>query len=217
MTHQAYPLSWPNGWPRTPPASRKPSPFFSSSHNGTYRHSSELTITEATKRLYAELERLRVRDADIIVSSNVELRLDGRPRSDQRQQQDPGVAVYFKLKGKDRVMACDRWRTVSGNIAAIAKHIEAIRGIDRWGVGNIEQAFAGYTAIAPPMQPKRAWRQVLQAGIDIETTRNGWTLQLAEAAYRRLIAARHPDKGGTHEEAAELNHAITEAREELRA
>jgi hypothetical protein len=58
--------------------------------------------------------------------------------------------VYFKLHGKDRVLACDKWDRVADNIAAIAAHIDAIRRQDRYGVGTIDQAFAGYSALPPP-------------------------------------------------------------------
>ena len=60
---------------------------------------------------------------------------------------DPGVAVYFQLHDKERVLACDKWDTVADNIAAIAAHIDGIRRQDRYGVGTIDQAFAGYSAL----------------------------------------------------------------------
>jgi hypothetical protein len=60
---------------------------------------------------------------------------------------DPGIAVYFTLGKKRVVLACDKWAAPQENIYAIAKHVEALRGQDRWGVGSIEQAFAGYMAL----------------------------------------------------------------------
>lgn len=60
---------------------------------------------------------------------------------------DRGAAVYFEMKGKPVSLACDKWNRVEDNIWAIAKHIEALRGQQRWGVGSIEQAFRGYTAL----------------------------------------------------------------------
>src|SRR3546814_9453399 len=85
----------------------------------------------ALDRLEAELTRLGARG--IILSSNLERTLSGAPRSGQADPADPGVAVYFTLKGKDTVLACDRWYRAADNMVAIAKHIEAIRGMDRWG------------------------------------------------------------------------------------
>src|SRR3712207_8918795 len=49
------------------------------------------------------------------------------------------------LKGEKRVLACDKWDRIADTIHAIAKTIEATRGIERWGSVTTEQAFAGYT------------------------------------------------------------------------
>ena len=73
-----------------------------------------------------------------MISTNLKLRLDGLPRSDQATPADPGVAVYFELDGKTIVLACDKWNRVADNIYAIAKHVDALRGQDRWGVGTVE-------------------------------------------------------------------------------
>lgn len=212
----AYPLTWPFGWART--KVREPARFHGTTRHyydggGSSARKIDLTISEARKRLWRECERLGVGENDFVISSNVPLRMDGMPRSDVRRVDDPGVAVYFKLKGKDRVLACDRWLNVADNIAAIAKHIEAIRGIERWGVGTIEQAFTGYTALpAPGNGGHRPWRDVLQPGAPPVAA---WSREVAETAYRRLLAERHPDRGGSHEQAAELNAAIEVARQEL--
>lgn len=208
-----YPLSWPTGWPRTPAAQRKPTRFtgttrgtYSSGHS--YRSARELTIAEARNRLDLEFERLRARD--ILLSTNVELTSYGEPRSGRRPPEDPGAAVYFRLNNKDRVLACDRWTTVAGNIAAIAAHIECIRGIDRYGVGTLDQAFAGYDALPPPSAAQRPWKDVLglAGGVRIDA-------EIVERSYRHLAKVRHPDCGGSHEAMAELNAARDQALREL--
>jgi hypothetical protein len=100
-TAEAFPLSWPLGWPRNKGA-RQVSKF---SADGR-----PLTIYAAMRRMTDEFGRLGVRDRDILISTNVETRRDGMPRSDRPAPSDPSVAVYFKLKEKDRVLACDRWQ-----------------------------------------------------------------------------------------------------------
>jgi len=59
---------------------------------------------------------------------------------------------------------------VSDNIAAIAAHIEALRAQERYGVGTIEQAFAGYSALE-----HRTWQIVLRldAGASLDRGRGG--------------------------------------------
>jgi hypothetical protein len=44
--------------------------------------------------------------------------------------------------------ACDRWDSVADNVQAIRKTIEALRGIERWGTGDmVQRAFAGFVAL----------------------------------------------------------------------
>lgn len=203
----SYPLHWPHHRMRTPAGSRRRAAFNSKRHNGRYQETSELSISDALDRLEDELTRLGVRIYTL--STNVEPRLDGRPRLISQRIEDPGVALYFKLQGQDTVLACDRWDRVADNIAAIAKHIEALRGIERWGVGSLRQAFAGYAAL-PPSEgepPVQGWWQIL--GVDRAAP---WAE--IEARWRELMRTAHPDQGGDPEFAKRLNAARDAARKE---
>lgn len=219
---EAFPLSWPTGWPRTASHLRKRATFKTREQRwinvaghpqgGWYTtDNKQLTVYTAMRRLTDELDRLGARN--VLLSSNIELRLDGQPRSNQKPPADPGIAVYFKLNGKDRVLACDKWDRAPDNIAAIAAHVDCIRGIDRYGVGTLDQAFAGYAALPPPGHiHKRAWRDVFDVSDDAQVSRD-----YIEGKYRRLAMTRHPDNGGSHAQMAELNEAIADARRELSA
>lgn len=198
----AYPLHWPQGWPRTS-GHHKTAPFGTTGERGYKR---ELTVAEARDRLQEQLDLLRAKMP--VLSTNLELRLDGLPRTGQPEPHDRGVAVYFQLGGKPTVLACDRWNRVADNIAAIAKHIEALRGMDRWGVGTAAQAFAGYQAIAGPAP--RSWRQVFEIGADEIVTPG-----MIDARYRTFARRRHPDAGGSNEAMAELNQARDQALAEI--
>ncbi len=195
----AYPLAWPVSWKRTAPNLRRESRFRSGGP-------SKLTVSESINRLQDELDILIGKSGDAILSTNHKTRLDGRPYAEQAGVVDVGAALYFTLKGKPIVLACDRWDRVADNIAALAAHIQAMRGMDRWGVGSVEQLFTGYMALAGPMVPDD-WR----AAFD-----NPATLAEAEAAYRTRMRAAHPDAGGSTAQAAALNAAIAEARKVLR-
>lgn len=207
---QRYPLSWPQGWKRTPAVSRQRANFGKSvtwegatRPDGTReKHSRKdaLSPADAAKRLYAELDRLDA--SNVVLSTNLELRADGTPRSDRRDPADVGAAVYFKLNGKPRCLACDRWQRVADNIAAIAQHIDALRRIDRYGVGTMEQAFAGYAAL--PASPSDWW-------IVLGVTPDATSAQIDDA-YRRLARTAHPDAGGSHNDMARLNAARDEAK-----
>jgi len=168
-----FPLNWPAGWPRT--RSRRASTF------RTNAGRDRLSISESLRRrLLPELERLGARD--VIVSCNV------RPHLyDQAGVcSDPGVAVYFFVDGEPTVLACDKWDRVADNLAAVAAHVEALRGQERWGVGSRAQAFAGYKALAP-MPPARAWWEVLGLGPEAKGP-------IVKERFRQLAAQHHPDR-----------------------
>ena len=153
-----YPLAWPTGWPRTRAGDRERSRF-----RNARGVDDQLSMSDATSRLIRECRLLGA--ANVIVSTNVAVRRDGLPYARQKTPEDPGAAVYFKLDSvpEGLVLACDRWLRVEDNIAAVAAHIGALRGIDRWGVGSVRQAFAGYKRLSAGDAPT-PWWEVL--GID---------------------------------------------------
>lgn len=203
---QAYPLQWPQGRPRTPSFNRKDGRF----HKTDWRDNRKkpLTVNDAVARLLNEADRIGAQG--VVISSNLEIRQDGLPRSGQRRPDDTGVCVYFHLAGKPRAMPCDTYWNVEDNIAAIAAHIEATRAIERHGVATVSEMFAGFTALPPPpgTKPKRSWREVMGfAESDIVFQSD------VEARFRELAKRLHPDAGGSAEAMAELNQARKEALE----
>ncbi|HYG06495.1 MAG TPA: J domain-containing protein [Stenotrophomonas sp.] len=199
MTIPASPLSWPVGWKRTPPAERttarfakKERQYRTSQHgNGTTSTSSwltsrQVTIADGVARVRAELERMGIHDDDLVISTNLELRLDGLPRSGQREPADPGVAVYWTDRyfrnEPPRCMAIDSYDRVADNLAAVAATLEAMRAIERHGGAAIlERAFSGFAALPSPAAEN--WRDVLDPADP-------------EGSYRRLRSQHHPDRDG---------------------
>jgi len=203
---QRFPLAWPMNWKRTPPAERKRARCERTVTDRSYaapgqtptvsKRQVPLTIATALDRLEGELRRLGAAEP-IILSTNVPLSMRGLPLSTEREPSDPGVAVYLTLQRKELVFACDRWDRVADNIAAVAQHIDALRRIERYGVGRLEQAFAGYAALPPAADD---WRQVLGVG-------EYATIEQVNAAFLELAKQLHPDVGGTHEAMARLTAA----------
>jgi len=179
-----FPLEWPLGWRRA--KSRRYGLFKADKRT--------INVEQATYRLEAQLDRLGAKHATL--STNVSLNLRGIPRGDERPS-DPGVAVYFSFNGKATVLACDSYYMVADNIAAIAAHVDALRRIDRYGVGTIEQALAGYKAL--PADTAADWRAVLgfekgsRPTIDVLTT-----------AYHDWAKQKHPDV--TKDDGAAMAH-----------
>lgn len=212
MTIPAYPLQWPDGWKRTPPAAQAFGRFGvrtsvkSSFSDSTWMQKKRVTIAEAVSRIRAELDRMGLRDDDIVISTNLKLRLDGLPRSEQREPDDSGAAVYWIDKsGATRCMAIDRYKRIADNLAAIAATLDAMRAIERHGGAEIlNRAFTGFAALE---HQGEKWWDVLRlppsAGRDE-----------IEQAYRRARALTHPDRGGDPEEFHRVQRAYEEATHE---
>jgi len=188
---EAYPLYWPEGWPRTPSHRRQYGKF-------------ETTFAKARDHAANEVHLLGGRY--VVISSNIPLRRDGLPYAGQAEPSDPGIAVYFEKAGKQMVFACDRYDKTWKNLRAIGKTIEAIRGIERWGASDmLERALSAFEALPPP---GKHWREILKL--------NGGkpTRDQVDAQYRLLARVCHPDIGGSDAAMAELNAARDAAMKE---
>lgn len=189
---EAYPLTWPVGYKRTEQR------IFS-----TFKQSME----KAQEFLHLELKRMDA--TDLIVSSNIPVRKDGLFFTDwmNRKIDDPGVAIYFKHKGKNVTMCCDKYSKVWENTYALGKAIEALRGLERWGVSEfMERAFTGFTALPPSIVTEVNIWHVL--GL----TSKPATSAEVTAAYRTKAKEVHPDKpGGDGEKFKQLLEAYQRA------
>lgn len=168
----AYPLQWPAGRLRAP--RHQSAPF-------------NMTLARARDHLMNEIRLLGGKQP--ILSSNLALRLDGLPYANQKAPDDPGIAVYFTYKDKQHCFACDDWNRVEDNVRAIGKTIEALRGIARWGTGDMmERAFSGFEALpAPEAEP---WWSVLGFISEAEAFFQG----NFEICAKKLMQQHHPDK-----------------------
>jgi hypothetical protein len=182
---QAYPLAWPGGIPRAKKRSQSRFEWH--------------TVAQCVAELRRQIGILN--GAYLVISSNIPLKTDGNPYSDPGRLPDPGAVAWFQLHGKAYCFPCDQWSTVEENFWAIAKHIEAMRGMLRWGVGSIEQQFAGFKALAPGescwdvlgLHPNANQAEVLKS-------------------YRAMARDAHPDTpGGSTEAMQRLNQARDEA------
>ena len=209
MTIPAYPLQWPTGWKRTPARMRTTARFvkkerrYSQHSNNSYLASKELSIADGVDRVRAELTRMGVHDDDLVINSNLQLRLDGFPKSGQREPDDPGIVVYWLDCGETRCMAIDRYDRVADNLAAVAATLEAMRAIERHGGAEIlNRAFTGFTALPSSAE---SWWGVL--GVEP----NARPAEI-DAAYRRRRSEAHPDRpGGSAEEFDRVQRAYEQA------
>ncbi len=172
---RSYPLYWPEGWPRT------------ESHKVKRALFKDRSVFTARRELENEVQRFGGRE--LIISSNLELKLDGAPRSGQKQPADRGVAVFFVRKNEPMALACDVYSTVEDNLWALVRTLDALRQIERDGSpALINRAFKGFMALPDPED--RKWWEVLAipATADNEQIKN---------SYRDLARRYHPDNSET--------------------
>jgi len=197
---ESNPLAWPDYWPRHTPAMRG---------KAIFRSKFSVDRDEV-------IHRLKARGAKkIIITTDLPLRIDGLPLAGRTPPSDPGISVWWIEKGRERVMACDRWRDVGHNM-------------DRWGASEIaERAFAGFTALPPGSPAPSAskivdWRKVLEVDEDAvrrlmgDAFSTSVLLSVIKTKYRSLMSTVHPDRGGTDaDRAILLNAAMEQAQLEL--
>jgi hypothetical protein len=211
----AYPLQWPDGWPRA--KSREEAKFHATERKysptpggSSYLIKKDLSVADGLERVLTALSRLGIDRDDIVISTNIPTRMDGLPKSGQSNPDDPGVAVYWQpRKGGMKVLAVDRFDRVADNLAAVAGTLGALRSIERWGGGQIlDRAFTGFAALPAP-DAQKPWRELLGVSPGERD------LDKIKAAYRIAASRSHPDKGGSDDRMAEVNAAWDRAQQEL--
>lgn len=184
VAYTVRPLQWDG--PRTPAAARVST--FSAAWTSTLN--------------LLDLELFKLSASNVVMQLDVaekDLRLDGELRANARPG-DPAVRLLFDSRHGPLGYACDRFRSWQENVRAIALGLEALRKIDRYGIGSGQQ-YKGYRAIegAPAAMTVAEAEQVLQS-------MGGGPIAPYAKLLRRARAAAHPDRWGgdrTHWDRAE--------------
>ncbi len=177
------PLQWPDGWPRTKARLDGCARF--STGNGP------VEFAAAREKLATELRLLRA--TSVVISFN-------RTERDAYDY-DPGVAVYFMLNGRQKVIARDRFCDPADNLRSIGLAIQAMRQLQRHGGdAMMDRAFTGFEALPPP---RSCWETL---GVT-----KGVSREEINYAYRLRAKEAHPDNGGSNKAMVELNQARDEA------
>jgi|HubBroStandDraft_6_1064221.scaffolds.fasta_scaffold280560_2 hypothetical protein len=170
--------------------------------------------------LERELNMLGATDVRLQVdASPSHLRRDGQLRSDARIGYQ-GVILSFKTKRHGTLTyPCNAfasgWNRVGwqDNLRAIALGLEALRKVERYGIAERGQQYAGWAQIGMGvgrMTPERALEILLEA-VGAEEDDDGSTWEDGEL-FRRAAARWHPDVEGGDEAKFKL---LVEARDVL--
>lgn len=186
-------LDWPLGRPIT----HKPKRSRFDSHS----------LSKCIDELGLELKRLRAED--VVLTANWEVSAHTRrpnvaqPRS---RVEHFGVSVFWRRAARSYQLACDTYSSWEDNLWALARHIEAVRTQERYGVATLEEAFKGAELALPAAPQHRAPHEVL--GLTQQQARDRANV---DACYRTLAREHHPDAGGSADQMA----ALTSARDQL--
>lgn len=165
----------------------------------------EVPLGDTLQLLERELKALGCRDEAVlqVAVRERDIRLDGGIRADAKPEH-PGVILNFKSRHGELSYACDTFRTWQSNLRAIAKGLEALRLVDRYGVGNGAQ-YTGYRALGAgtpmPVAPKMSVEQAARFIADhCSTPATAEAIAAGgkafELSYRAAAKRLHPDAGG---------------------
>lgn len=167
-----------------------------------------------------------------------EMRRDGGIRANARVR-SPGAVVSFDSKHGPLTYACDRFlgngpgagtrmRPWQCNVYAIARGLEALRKVDRYGIAQSGEQYRGWAALPSGGDPKDGPLTVESAALLIERVGGldrGWSAAilatsihgerrraLLDLGYREAAKNAHPDAGGD----PALFRRVTAARDLLR-
>lgn len=192
MTATAYPLTWPQAFPRT---TRR--------EEGRFKTTLAVALKnfESSLRLFSEDSGKKIEG--LVISSNVTLGAH-RPA-------DPGVAIWFSWDSLQVCIPVDRYTKIESNLQAIHHIIEARRVELRHGtLALVRASFTGFKALPAPTG---GWRDVLGFG-PTEVV----SLADIEAAYKTKRKAAHPDTaGGSADEFDRVQKAYKQALSEVSA
>lgn len=133
--------------------------------------------------LKRELRQLGARNIILqIALREDQLRIDGWPKATARPAH-PGLIVSFDSKHGPLNYACDTFHRFSDNLRGIAKGLEALRLVERYGIAKSGEQYAGYRALAAG--PAREG--------DAE---HGRRLIATFGGVAAALKATHPDTGG---------------------
>lgn len=210
---------WPPDWNRES-IDRTDSPF-----TANYRDTLEL--------LDRELHQLGAHNVVLQVDATErDCRIDGQLRADAKVRH-PGVILTFDTKTHGTLTyACDRFQRVSyrsnspaswqHNLRAIALGLEALRKVERYGIANRGQQYAGYRELGSGIALGAASMTVEEAA-ELLVEHGEWggergdpemlilDAETATAYFREAAKRHHPDVGGD----ADLFRRLVEAKDLL--
>lgn len=203
------------------PLGEWPRPFTRGRKDSTFRAG----YKETQDLLDRELRHLGARNIALQVALEPrDIRRDGYPRADARPMKHPGVILTFERwmpNGKKNErgeplgtykpfsMPCDAFTDWESNLRAIGLALEALRKVDRYGVTQQGEQYAGWAALPVGASPERVEAAAFvseHSGIFISPSSTD--AEALEKARRNGMKRLHPDAGGDADLFARFSAAV---------
>lgn len=175
--------------------------------------------------LETEIAHLIVGEPEYVIQIDVQesdLKLDGGLRANAR----PGssaVIVSFETKHGPLQYPCNTYSVSSwgrgrskveawhDNVRAVAKTLEALRAVDRYGAAPRGQQYTGFRSLGPGAIPltevvgrELALRLFRETGVKLQVD---FSTDDLRSAWRTVAKAHHPDNGGDPDTFSQLEEA----------
>jgi len=187
---------------------QKHSAFTRRAGDGSWRRES-IPLSETRDLLARELTMVSA--SDVILEVDVlpgQIRLDGELYANAKVN-SPAVRLHFESKHGHLSYQTDVFTTWQDNVRAIALALEALRKVDRYGIGRGDEQYRGYlaldagTGIALGGMTKTEAAAVLHSAADVigDEPHPGMTSTWEiERVWKRARSASHPDRNDGDQE-----------------
>lgn len=185
-----YPLQWP------PQQKRSKDPKRARFGN--------VSINKASQELFNEIRMLGAKEP--VISTNLKQKMRGDGFYSNQTVEDKGIAIYCKIGGENKVMACDKWDSIEHNIWALVLSIQAIRGLERWGGSEfLDGLFTGFKALPPG-----------GTSVEVDYFVGVNDIETLKVKYHKLAFDLHPDRPtGSHEKFVAMQAQYEKRKTEL--
>lgn len=162
------------------------------------------TWTPVERLLTSELAKLGAKDVVLAIDlpNPAHWNMQGNPRADARAATPAVIVSFTNRDGVRLTFPCDTYSDWQTNVYAIAKSLENLRAVDRYGVTQGDAQYVGFRALPPG---GGATVQTLTAEEAAEIIAKHSELpahvilaepSVARVAIRSAKRAAHPDAGG---------------------
>lgn len=163
-------------------------------YDGWFSSPFKASWSSTVETLAREVGNLHPREAILEVDlREQDLRMDGLPRASAKAASPGVVLTLVGTPHGDLRYPCSTYRTWQDNVRAIALALEALRKVDRYGVTQRGEQYAGWKA--------------LSAGRGDPSPDRGRRLIDEHGSVAAALKATHPDRGGDPDEFADVQAA----------